>query len=925
MKKYKIKSNFTTVTTIPIDMKLKYSVALQCFAVFFFLNGYSQTGKSLWEKSTKTPKTENLVLMDSEPLTSTIYKFNLDAFKAKLLNAPDRKSLKSQSNLIVDLPGENGQMQAFRVKEASVMHPELQARYPEIRSYVGESVNNPGTTTRFSVTPLGLHAMTFTKQGVRFINPYTKDGELYMEFSKKDMVSNKSFLCEFSDDNLIEENKSSTSSTFFNANDGMMRTFRLALASTVEYSQFHWQAAGIPVFGTVAQKKAAVLAAMVVTMTRVNGVYERELSMTMELIANNDAVIFIGTDTYTNNDGPTMLGENTTVLNSTIGSANYDIGHVFSTGGGGIASLNSPCTGNKARGVTGLTSPVGDVFDIDFVCHEMGHQYGAPHTFNGDTGNCGGGNRTASNAYEPGSGTTIMAYAGICAPQNVQSNSDDYFHQKSLQMIWSNVTTGASTCAAQSATGNTAPTAEAGANYTIPISTPYMLTGSSTDVDGTGTHTYTWEQYDLGPSGVPTETTSTGPLVRSSAGTENPVRYVPRLNDLFVTGGSTTWEKLVSIGRAINFRLTVRDNDPDGGQTATDITTLTVDGTKGPLTVTSQNTDNLVWMPGTTETVTWTVNNTNTIPGGANVDILYTSDNGETWIPIVTGVANDGSQDITVPSISEPYCRIMVKASANIFFNVNSKNLAIGNYTYAPQNVCEDYTFDLSAAITESSDNNYPGTLLPITDSYTITDIKTYADITHPNIGQVNILFWFPWSAGLNTGIWYNQTACTNADMDKWFDLAGVAPTCSTNGGDAFLPYSATNFNGAIGQNSAGEWRIYFKDVVVDGSGGVFNTFTIQLCHEELLPILSTDSFDFDDLAVYPNPNNGTFNIKMNALSNTVKVGVYDMRGRQIFLNDFQANGRFDETINLQNTQSGMYLLTIQDDQRKITKKIIIE
>ncbi|HNU60447.1 MAG TPA: T9SS type A sorting domain-containing protein, partial [Aquaticitalea sp.] len=213
-----------------------------------------------------------------------------------------------------------------------------------------------------------------------------------------------------------------------------------------------------------------------------------------------------------------------------------------------------------------------------------------------------------------------------------------------------------------------------------------------------------------------------------------------------------------------------------------------------------------------------------------------------------------------------------------------------------------------------------------ISDAFTISDIKTHADITHPNIGQVNILFWFPWSTALNTGIWYNNTSCTNADMDKWFDLAGISATCDTNGGDPFLPYSQGNFNSAIGNNSAGEWRIYFKDVVVDGSGGYLNTFTIQLCREELVPTLSTESFDFNDLSVYPNPNNGTFNIKMDARSNNVKIGVYDMRGRQILLNDYATNGgRFDQSIDLQNAQSGVYLLTIQDDNRKVTKKIIVE
>lgn len=320
------------------------------------------------------------------------------------------------------------------------------------------------------------------------------------------------FECGFDDSSVSDKNSDFDVEAARNANDGTMRTFRLAIASTIEYSDYHVQEAGLGA-GTVAQKKAAVLAAMNVTMTRVNGIYERDFSITMVFVPNNENAIFINSDSFDNNNAGTLINQSQTVIDANIGFSNYDIGHTFSTGGGGLAQLYSPCTGSKARGITGSAAPVGDPYDVDYVAHEMGHQYGAPHTFNGNEGNCNG-NGIASNAYEPGSGTTIMAYAGICGSQNVQSNSDAYFHQKSLQEIWANVYSGNSTCGAQTSTGNTVPTAEAGGNYIIPRSTPYMLTGSSTDTGGTSSHTYTWEQYDLGTAGVPTETTTTGPLVR---------------------------------------------------------------------------------------------------------------------------------------------------------------------------------------------------------------------------------------------------------------------------------------------------------------------------------------------------------------------------------------------------------------------------
>src|SRR5690606_22782836 len=178
--------------------------------------------------------------------------------------------------------------------------------------------------------------------------------------------------------------------------------------------------------------KLNVLSAMVTTINRVNGIYEKELSVSLELIGDNDTLIYLNgsTDPFdANNNGGALLGQNQTNTNTVIGAANYDIGHIFSTDGGGIAFLGCVCANNqKARGVTGSPSPVGDPFDVDYVAHEMGHQFGANHSFNACSGT-----ESQQNAFEPGSGSTIMAYAGICGPvNNLQANSHDYFHITSL-------------------------------------------------------------------------------------------------------------------------------------------------------------------------------------------------------------------------------------------------------------------------------------------------------------------------------------------------------------------------------------------------------------------------------------------------------------------------------------------------------------
>src|SRR5690606_18722114 len=321
-------------------------------------------------------------------------------------------------------------------------------------SYVGQAIDDASKTIRFSVTMFGLHAMTMSAEGAAYIDTYTKNRQNYIVYDRKDVSKTRTFTCHAPEAAEAEFANRATGEML--ASDGIFRRYRLAMASTAEYSAFHVAAAGLSPFASTAQKKAAVLAAMVVTMTRVNGVYERDMSLTMELVANNDAVIFIGTDSFNNDDANTLIAQSQAVIDATIGSANYDIGHTVSTGGGGLATLNSPCTGTKARGITGSGAPVGDPYDIDYVAHEMGHQWGATHTFN----NSCQGNRTNATAVEPGSGVTIMGYAGICDP-NVQSNSDDHFHAVSIAQMTAFVQTGGN-CGTNVSNGNAAPVANAG-------------------------------------------------------------------------------------------------------------------------------------------------------------------------------------------------------------------------------------------------------------------------------------------------------------------------------------------------------------------------------------------------------------------------------------------------------------------------------
>ncbi len=707
---------------------------------------HSQNSESMWTKISKNQALSgDLLYRNSEPVKAMYYELNVSALTDILNNAPKRRS-NQISNTIASFPNAKGNFETFRILEASVLHPDLQERHQNIRSYVGQGIENPANLIRFSITPQGLHTLKFSAQGgIEIIDPFSKSGSTYVTYAKADLpLLDEVFGCSF--ENQIPDSLGDLGDfSERNADDGNLRDFRLAIASTIEYSSFHWMAAGLTGSDTEADKKAAVLAEMVVLMTRVNGIYERDLSITMTLIANNEDIIFIDSDNFSNSNAGSLINESQSEIDAIIGSANYDIGHTVSTGGGGLAGLGVVCVGgNKGRGITGLPSPVGDVFYVDFVSHEMGHQFGANHSFNGSEGNCSGGNRNSSTAYEPGSGNTIMAYAGICGSQNVQTTSDAFFHQVSLLEIWNFVSTGSGSCATLTPTGNLAPTAEAGASYTIPISTPYMLVGSSTDGDGTTTHTVTWEEYDLGPAGVPTETTATGPMVRSFEGTSNPIRYIPRLQDIIASGGvSTTWEKLPSISRDMDFKLTVRDNDSRGGQNAVDNMTVTTSDTAGPFIVTSQTT-NETWNVGSTQTITWDVASTDVgTVNTPNVDVLLSTDGGLTFpFTAATGIPNSGSESITIPVIggSTTTARVMVKGNGNIFFSVNTSDFEIQESEFAltttqssvdvcsPTDAIYNFTYNTFSGFSETT--NFTALNVPAGATATFSPTSATTDAT---------------------------------------------------------------------------------------------------------------------------------------------------------------------------------------------------
>jgi len=613
---------------------------------------------------------------------------NIDAFKQQLSTVPQRNLAQPVKGALLRFPNEEGTFDAYEILEASTMHPDLQARYSDIRAFTGHKVGDPTTKIRFTYDPyFGLNAVVRNTKGMFYIDSYTSDNKTYIVYDRKNTQSSGRFNCLFKENENILKQTVDPNSQGKTVVDGLLRKYRLAISTTTEYTAYISQQAGVGT-GTDAQKKAAVLAAVNLAVARLNDVYENDISVTLQLIANTDLLFFISSDTFDALDAYQMIDENVVVTNNAIGSVNYDIGHLFfqanAGNDNGLAYTPAVCeTDYKAGGVTGSAIPLGDPFVIDYVAHEMGHQFGANHTQNNAC------NRNSATAIEPGSASSIMGYAGICSP-NVQNNSDAYFHAVSIDEMYARITTGGN-CGVNTATGNNEPTANAGLDRTIPISTPFALTGVASDPDGDAI-TYNWEQINIGNALMPPRpTNTTGPMFRTLTATASPTRYFPRLSTIIAGYDPTiitasnfrAWEKLASVARTLTFSLLVRDNNPVGGQTRRDDIQLTVTAAAGPFTVTSQNTGGIVWNLGQSQTITWNVANTNAAPvSTANVMILLSTDGGLTFPhTLVASTPNNGSYTFNVPGGlgTSSTARIMIKAIDNVFLNVNTTNFTINS------------------------------------------------------------------------------------------------------------------------------------------------------------------------------------------------------------------------------------------------------
>lgn len=844
----------------------------------------------------------------------------------------------------IEIPLPNGKFETFKVFNAPVMEPELAEKFPEINTYmvVAVSGHNYG---RIDLTPKGFHAMIFSLEGTVFIDPYTAtSNDFYISYYKKDFYTNKELSVCLHDELDLEHDHQDTDEELSLEPENFtpkltygseLRRYRAAISATGEYTQFHG--------GTV----SLALAAIVTSLNRISGVYERDFSITFQLVANNDLIIFTNpnTDPFTstgNNIAGQLIQENPTVIGNAIGSANYDIGHVFATVGSGLAS-QGVCgnNNNKARGVTGIANPIGDPYDIDYVAHEIGHQFSASHTFNSTASSCGG-NRSAANAYEPGSGSTIMAYANICAPENLQTASDDYFHTRSFIQIFNySNSQQANTCPVKTNTNNSLPNVTsitASSTFTIPKETPFEMRATATDADG-DLLTYCWEQYDQQTaSTVITAPTGNQPLFRSFNPVTTGNRVFPKWSDI-LNNTTTIGERLPTYGRNMSFRLMVRDNRPGAGgifiansadNEPPSIVRLTVTNNAGPFLVTNPNTAAVVWSEGFTETVTWNV--AGTTANGVNcnaVDIFLSTDGGQNFnIQLAQGVPNNGSASITVPTVNTSQARVMVKCANNIFFDVSNFNFTI--------------QFDCSSVIsTITINSSTENSIACAGQSFTFN-----VDATTPTLGLS-----YQWYFN-NTAI-NGATSASYTIVDILPNSAGnyyceVSNACAQEQTDNIvlqvntvppIPQLLLNGNQLVSTYS-GTVIWYLNGAEIPGANNfIFNpteegTYTVSSVENGCVSAPSNQLFfQFTyinglqvqnnlNVLLYPNPTKDNFTIVLENWNKDTQVKVFNILGKLV-LAESTSNGFLE--INASNLSKGTYIVKIDSENLSTVKKVVVE
>ncbi len=761
------------------------------------------------------------------PSESRLLKFNLAQLRDALSGA-------AATNIM--LPDPYGGAVEFALRPSSVMPKQLATRYPEIRAFEGVALHDSATTIRLELSSKGLTAQVLGAGNRWLIDPVkglSPEFARSYKYSKSFHTKDEAF-CELESTGVFgggsaPSNRFKGTTRRAKSTGESVKTYRLAVATTGEYGVYHG--------GTT----ASALEAVVATINRVDGIFASELAIRFQLVDDNDAVVFADPDTdpFTgNDDAGTLIDESQAQIDLLIGTENYDVGHTLSTGAGGLAGLGVVCReGGKAEGVTGSSRPEGDFFDVDYVAHELGHQFAADHTWNGSNGGCGPQQRGPDSAYEPGSGSSIMSYAGLCGADNIASAVDALFHHQSFDQIIGYTTEGiGSVCGSDAVSGNTAPQVDAGSDYVVPKQTPLVVSGSATDQEQ-GSLLYSWEQRDLGPQAALTDPDDGRfALFRMLDSSSSPERYLPALATV-VSGTPDLSERIPQVAREMTMRLTVKDGA--GGVQSDDIV-VSIDGDSGPFEVVSPNGGEQV---GRSKTVEWDTGFTEQAPVSASMVEIYLSTNdGVSFDQLIDTVDNTGSANINFPvGIQSQDARLMIKGAGNIFYDVSDAAFQLDSDRAVPptpvldrveagdtkltlyfdegqpngvvadtyEAYCAtesiatetDYTID---ALLPFDENTPVTSELEITDDFTIEQdgIQVPVNITHTWRGDVVVDL----SSPAGTTVRLKETVGTDGDDD----VIETYPITA-------LP--AESLSAFEGQSTLGTWVLDVSDTQLEDSG----------------------------------------------------------------------------------------------------------
>lgn len=886
-------------------------------SVLVSVSAFSQD--NFWtERDIQNIPQEDIINYETQVSNFSIYQLDDVLLKNTLQNAPLRFE-QTNSDVIIEIPYSKGKFGFFEIFETQTLHPELAVKYPRIKSFVGKSRNDNGDRLRLTLTPQGIYGKIFSAQGSVYINPHTQNGKYFKVFYMED-ASFPPLVCDF-EDQLEEQAEQASSSDNF-VDDSTFRLYRFAGSASGEYSTFHVNQAGLS-NGTITEKKAAVLAAMTVSLDRVIGITENELSTSFQFIPQTDTYIYLNpaTDPFTNQTNTGITAQQNQTLLASI-SSSYDIGHVFSTAPGGVAivlvspneSFGNICNNNlKGAAVSGAigSGPVGDGFDL-ILAHEMGHQMGASHTQNNSC------NRTDFSSFETGSGVTIMSYAGICSP-NVETDPYDHYHSASLIQMFNVINNNA--CGQNTSISNDPPSIVPQPNYIIPRRTPFVLEANASDTDN-DVLTYSWEQFDNEIANQPPSSGSfVGPLFRSFQPTLSNLRYFPKMETLLNNQTQTIWEVLPNVSRNMNYVVTVRDNNILGGQNVQDFVSIDVEGAAGPFKVTSQNTEGITWDVGDVVTITWDVAGTDANGINASeVDLILSTDGGVTFEEILlANTPNDGFQDITVPTgITSPNCRLMVKASDNIFFALNEEFFTVNV-------ICNTDSNTNIVNVPDGTGGIFPVAGVPaesvinVAEDNIVQSIIVNLELTHPRLKDIDIELESP--DGEIVQLW-SKDFCDSGGLDiRYQDGAQQLPTINCGSiitGDYEPVDLLSNFNDG---NTLGDWTLRVTDFVTSNTGTI-DSWSIEVCSAVTL---NAEEFSSELFTLYPNPTNDYVKLMFNQATNLeTQIQLFDVGGRLI-KSEIISNSLLTHELNVSDLNRGVYFVKVNQDKTETVKKLIVK